>query len=298
LGLATNFHGLNEVQAALDAERISFDLWETERPGHATALAERAVLEGRELVIAAGGDGTIHEVARGLVNTDVVLALMPLGSVMNLARTLWIPHNPQGAAQAIGAGRVLAVDLGRVGRHIFLEAAGVGVVAGLFSYFNKLDSSHPDLKVVAAALRFIRQVGTADALLEFDGGTLGAKTQAVSVANAPYVGAAFAVAPRARMDDGLLDVTVFDHTKLPRLLLYLALTAGGRPEPAPPHTQMLRTRWLRVAVGDGERPLPVHADGDPSGTTPATFGVATAALRVIVGTPADRGIRAWAPPPS
>ena len=72
----------------------------------------------RSEVIAAGGDGTIHEVARGLLNTDTALALMPLGSVMNLARTLWIPRDPPGAARTIAVGRVLAMDVGRVGARV------------------------------------------------------------------------------------------------------------------------------------------------------------------------------------
>jgi diacylglycerol kinase (ATP) len=294
LGLDTNAHGRDEVQAALRAEGIPFDLWETERPGHATDLARRAVTERRELVIAAGGDGTIHEVARGLVNTDTVLALMPLGSVMNLARTLWIPRDPPGAARTIAVGRVLAMDVGRVGGRVFLEAAGVGLVAGLFGYFNKLDSSQPTLGVLRAALRYVRQVETANVSLEFDEGRLDASTLVVNIANAPYMGAALAIAPEARLDDGLLEVTILDRTNLRRLLVYLAVIADGRAAPPPPHTRTLRTRRLRVAVGHGDRPLPVHADGVPIGATPTTFEVAPAALRVVVGPPAETGIRPWA----
>ena len=222
---------------------------------------------------------------------------MPLGSVMNLARTLWIPRDPRGAARTIGIGRVLTMDLGRVGPHVFVEAAGVGLVAGLLGYFNKLDSSHPNMQVVVAALRFVRQVGMVDVQLEFDGGTLGARTQAVSVANSPYVGDAFAVAPGARLEDGLLDVTVVHRTSLPGFLLHLVLMAGGRAVPPAPHTDIVQTSWLTVAVGRGDHSLPVHADGDRVGTTPARFEILPAALKVVVGIPSETGIRAWAPPP-
>ncbi|MDP8921516.1 MAG: diacylglycerol kinase family lipid kinase [Chloroflexota bacterium] len=293
LGLATNTNGQDEVQAALRAEGIRFDLWATERSGHATELARRAVVERRELVIVAGGDGTVNEVAHGLANTDTVLALMPLGSIMNMARTLWIPRDLTGAARTIAEGKVLAMDMGRVGEHYFLEAAGVGVVAGLFGYFDNLDSGGPRVGVLRAALRFARQLGTPHVRLEYDGGTLQAHAPAVSIANGPYVGAAYANAPAARIDDGLLDITVFGRTGLPRLLVYLALIAGGRPSPLPAHALTLRAAWLRVAVRHRDRPLPVHADGVPVGITPTTFEVAPAALRVVVGPPADAGIRAW-----
>src|SRR5919198_152854 len=84
LGLSTNAAGADDFQAALRAERIPFEPRPTERAGHATELARQAVGQGRELVIAAGGDGTVNEVAQGLAGADTVLGLMPLGSIMNV----------------------------------------------------------------------------------------------------------------------------------------------------------------------------------------------------------------------
>jgi YegS/Rv2252/BmrU family lipid kinase len=298
VGMSTNTHGLEDVQAALHAEGIRFELWQTEGPGHATELARRAVLEGYRVVIAAGGDGTLHEVARGLTNTDVVLAPLPLGSIMNLARALWVPRDLHGAARTIKGGRVLAVDISRVGPHDFLEAAGVGVGARLFAYFNKLDDSGLSFDEARKALTFLEQVGTPEVCVEFEGGRIDAKTQAVNIANGPYVGAAVAVAPEARLDDGLLDVTIVDHASLPTLLMHIALRAGGHSAHAAPDMRIVRTPWVRVSVAQGERPLPVHADGDPVGDTPATFEVVPAALRVIVGEPSGKGIRPWARPSS
>jgi YegS/Rv2252/BmrU family lipid kinase len=298
VGMTTNTQGLADVQAALHAEGIPFEVWQTEGPGHATALAQRAVLEGYKVVIAAGGDGTLHEVARGLTHTDVVLAPLPLGSVMNLARALWVPRDLRGAARTIKAGRVLAIDISRVGPHDFLEAAGVGVGAGLFSYFSRLDASGLSLDEAQKALKFLEQVGTPEVRVDFEGGRLDVKTQAVNIANGPYVGAAVVVAPEARLDDGLLDVTIVDHASLPRLLMHIAARAGGRHRHPAPDMHIGRTPWVRVSVGQSEHPLPVHADGDPVGDTPATFEVVPAALRVIVGEPSASGIRPWSLPRS
>src|ERR1700686_3801517 len=83
LGVDTNAGSATDVQAALRAEGIEFDPWPTQRRGPATDLARQAVAEGRELVIAAGGDGTVNEAARGLANTQTEIGLMPLGSVLN-----------------------------------------------------------------------------------------------------------------------------------------------------------------------------------------------------------------------
>jgi YegS/Rv2252/BmrU family lipid kinase len=292
LGLATNAGTTDDVQAALRAEGIPFDPRPTERAGHASELARQAVAEGRELVIAAGGDGTANEVAHGLADTGTVLGLMPLGSIMNVARTLWVPRDLALAARVIAEGKVLAMDMGRIGDRFFLEAAGVGLDAGLFGYFDRLESGGSRLGVLRAALRFLRQLGSPRVGVEYDGGRIEARAPMVSVANGPYVGAAYAIAPEARIDDGLLDVVVFRRTSIPRVLLHLALIAGGRSLPPPPQARTARVRSVRVSTRR-RRPLPVHADGDPIGATPVQMEVAPAALRVIVGPPDETGIRAW-----
>src|ERR687884_1362244 len=172
LGLATNAGSADDAQAALRAEGIRFDPWPTEHAGHATELARQAVAEGRELVIAAGGDGTVNEVAHGLADTPTVLGLMPLGSVMNVARTLWVPRDLALAARTIAEGKVLAMDMGRVGDRFFLEAAGIGLDAGLFGYFDRLEGGAPRLGLLRAAMRFVRQLGSPRVRVEYDGGRI------------------------------------------------------------------------------------------------------------------------------
>ncbi len=292
LGLGTNAATAHDVQAALSSQHIAFEACPTEYAGHATELARRAALAGRELVIAAGGDGTVNEVAAGLANTPTVLGLMPLGSVMNVARMLWVPRDLEDAARVIADGKVLAMDVGRVGGRYFLEAAGVGLDAGLFGYFERLDTGGHTLSVLRAGLRFLRQLGHPRLTLEYGGHTLKVRAPLVSVANGPYVGAAYAIAPDARVDDGLLDVVVFANASIPRIVFHLALIAGGRSLSPPSGALQLRVKAVRVSKRRG-RPLPVHADGDPVGVTPAQIEVVPAALRVIVGPPGETGIRAW-----
>ena len=293
LGIDTNAATSEQVQQALRAEGVPFDAWATQRAGHATQLARQAVTEGRELVIAAGGDGTVNEIALGLANTQTVLGLMPLGSIMNVARTLWIPRgNLEMAARTIVDGKVLAMDMGRIGDRYFLEAAGIGLDAGLFGYFDRLETGGWRVGVLRAALRFIRQLGRPRLGVQYDGRQITTRAPMVSVANGPYVGAAYAIAPHARIDDGLLDVVVFRDTSIVRVLLHLALVAGGRPLAPPGHARVVQAQRVRVRKLRG-RPLPVHADGAPVGITPVELQVAEAALKVIVGPPEETGICAW-----
>lgn len=292
LGMDTNAGSVEDVQSALRSEGIAFDPWPTQRSGHATELAHQALDEGRQLIIAAGGDGTVNEIAHGLANSDVVLGLMPLGSIMNVARTLWIPRDLSLAARTIAEGKVLAMDMGRSGNRFFLEAAGVGLDAGLFGYFDRLESGGSRVGVLRAVAKFLRQLGSPRLVVEHDGGRIQARAPMLNVANGPYVGAAYAIAPDARIDDGLLDVVVFRHSSIVRVLLHLLLIAGGRPLRPPAESRTFRASWVRVTKRHG-RPLPVHADGEPIGSTPAEFQIAPAALRVIVGPPEESGICAW-----
>ncbi len=294
LGVLTNSGTPEATQAALRAAGVPFDAIPTRYAGHATQLAREAVAAGRRVVVAAGGDGTVAEVAHGLAGTGVALGIMPLGSIMNVARTLCIPRDLEAAARTIAARRVLAMDMGRVGGRYFLEAAGVGLDAGLFAYFNRLDKGGSLSNVMRGCVRFIRGLGMPRVFVEADGRRYRFRAPMVAVANSRFVGAAYTIAPDARIDDGFLDGIVFRRTSIPRLLLHLALVAGGRRLDALPSAATIRGRTIVVSAR-GRRPLPVHADGVVVGSTPARFEVAEAALRVLVGNPNPDESCAWTP---
>jgi diacylglycerol kinase (ATP) len=294
LGVATNVASVDLVQAALESAGIRFQLEPTLAPKHATVLARAAVRDGCKLVIAGGGDGTIAEAGEGLVDSDSALGIMPLGSIMNMARTLCIPRDLRQAAEIIADGRVLAMDAGRVDDHFFLEAGGVGLAAGLFGYFERVDTGRVRLRgALRGSWRFLTNIGTPRMRIEVDGEAIFERAPMVTISNGPFVGAAYALAPRAMVDDGLLDVVIFRRASAQRVLLHMLLVAGGRRLPPPPDAQVLRARTVRVAMMR-RRPLPVHADGSLVGTTPATFEVLPASLKVLVGRPEPGTACAWA----
>jgi diacylglycerol kinase (ATP) len=292
-GLATNVAGADAVRAALDNNGIRCELHETEGPRHASDLARQAVRDGCQIVIAAGGDGTVAEVGEGLVGSDSILGVLPLGSIMNMARTLCVPRDLDQAAQTLLGGQVLAMDVGRVNGSYFLEAGGVGLAAGLFAYFDRLDQEGPRRGLVRGLLRFLGGLGTPRLTIDVDGELLVERAPMVTVANAPYVGAAYVLAPEARIDDGLLEVVIFRELGVFRVLVHMLLVAGGRRLPPPPEARVVRGRSIRIARRRGRRQLPLHADGSVVGATPAHFEVVPAALRVVVGEPQPGAACAW-----
>jgi diacylglycerol kinase (ATP) len=294
LGMPTNAATMDAVAAMLKEAGLCFEMQLTESPRHATRLAREAVRDGCKLVIAAGGDGTVAEAGEGLVHTDTALGIMPLGSIMNMARALCIPRDLALAARTIADGQTLAMDVGRVRDRYFLEAGGVGLAAGLLGYFNRLDSgTRRPQSVLLAMLRFMRNLRNPRLVIVADGHRFDVRAPQVTVSNGPYVGAAYVLAPEARLDDGLLDVVIFRGMGVFRVLVHMALVAGGRRLPPPPGVQLVRARSVDVVVLR-RRPLPVHADGAAAGVTPAHFEVLPAALRVVVGRP--EGPCAWSPP--
>jgi diacylglycerol kinase (ATP) len=266
--------------------------------GHATEILNGNV----DLVVVAGGDGTVREVASALVGTDIALAIIPFGTFNNLALSLKLPRDPEAACDLIQEGLTRRIDVGMANeQQAFFEGAGVGVDADLFPIAEEVKSgrfyrighairlalSHRQARV---EMRFDRPVATAHQS-SFRGMTprkrrgrfLGRKNRVrlrcsfVVVGNGPYYGGNFNVCPGAMLDDGLFSISVYrDFSKL-ELLSHFWSISGGRRRYSPKMEMFTAKRveiWSR-------RSLSVHVDGQLIGTTPVIFNVLPQALKVI-----------------
>ncbi|HLI29032.1 MAG TPA: diacylglycerol kinase family protein [Chloroflexota bacterium] len=274
-GLPTNASTIDAAVAALHAVGVVPDVWLTRAPDDPLAFARRAVAEGYERIIGAGGDGTVEAIAQALVGTPVSLGVMPLGSVMNLARTLGIPRDLHEAARLIASGHLLCMDVGQANDRYFLEYAGVGLDAALYPLTERLDSGQ--WASLRDLLRVVLRYRPQKVTVSIDGEVHTLRALLVVVANTPYLGPAVELTPEAKVDDARLDVKVFDRFSLLELVRYgVQLLRGQRPR----HPRVYCFRGRTVAVSSS-RPLPAHADIQPVGTTPITFRVVPRALRVI-----------------
>lgn len=280
-GIALPRPALAEVVALLGRRGIAAEVRLTAGPGHATALAAEAVRDGCDTVIVAGGDGTVHEALQPLVGTPVRLGLLPLGSVMNLARALAIPRTVEEAVGTLRDDRVIAMDVGEAANGYFVEAAGLGLDAGLFAQLARID--HGDWSALRDLLAFARAFRPVPVTLDLDGRRVRLRALLVLVANTPSYGAGIRLAPRARIDDGWLDVVVIGDVGKPALLRHWLRSLVAEPPPLPA-TRHFRARAITVAGPPG---LPAHADALPLADAPHTFRVRPAALRVYAGVPPD-----------
>jgi diacylglycerol kinase (ATP) len=280
-GVTTNPFTPADAEELLTRHDIQADVLCSERPAHATVLAKEAVADGYERIIAAGGDGTVAEVAESLANTPATLGILPLGSVMNVARMLGIPRDLEGAAAVIQAGQVARIDVGRARatarQTFFLEAAGVGIDAGLFAYVNQIDKGN--WRSLRPLFNFVWRYRPRRLRIRLDNRELRVRAMMVTVANGPYLGAGLTLAPDAKVDDHRFDVRVFRRFSKFELIRYAFSIANGRHA----YNPKVRTYQARTVEITSNRPLMAHADSRPLGTTPARFELLPGALRVYVG---------------
>lgn len=270
-------------RALIEGPWPDLELIETEAPGHAKELAREAAAAGCDLVLVAGGDGTANEVAWGLLGSAVALGLVPVGSGNGLARTLRIPLRPAAALRVLRDAAVRSMDVGFANDRPFLNVSGAGLDALVGADFHSHGRSGGRRGVltyvrlsIPRALRYRAPEWRlrAEAGAGFEGRAL-----IVAAVNGRQYGGGAILAPAARLDDGLLDVVVFEDAGALEVLanaprLFLGTIAGFR-----------RYRHLRAAAARLESAAPFlhHRDGEPEdAATALELRVEPKALRVLV----------------
>jgi YegS/Rv2252/BmrU family lipid kinase len=251
----------------------------TAHSGDGTELARAAAANGYNLVVAAGGDGTINEVVNGLAGTQTALATLPLGTVNVWARELGLPLQTRAAAEAISKGVVRPIDLGLAGGRYFLLMAGIGFDAAITAQVRPDEKRR--LGALAYVLRGVQQVSRLQGTrmrLTLDGRVVSARVLWVVVGNSQLYGGVVKITHRASIDDGLLDVCVIRGDNPYGAPLHL-LSILLRRYSLDPEIDYYRAR--RVEVHSRKR-LPVQVDGDAIGQTPMEFEVVPGALRALM----------------
>jgi YegS/Rv2252/BmrU family lipid kinase len=264
------------IVAALDAVGLDAEICVTQSPDEARALSGEAVRAGCELVLAAGGDGTIAVVASELLGTETALGVLPLGSIMNIPRMLGLPRELQAAAAVLASGVVRPIDVGETRGGPFYEAGSVGMNAAMFREARKWEEGDRAsfLRTIWVAFRY----RPARMRVELDDRIVQTRALTIIVSNGPYTGTGMTIAPGARLDDGRFDIRVFERFSKWELIRHLGSIAFGRRAYAPRITTY-RSTFARIS---SRHPLPARADSRDLGSTPVEFRVRPGALRVVV----------------
>ena len=262
------------AQHQLDASVVP-----TEHPLHATELARRALDDGCELVVAIGGDGTMNEVAAALVGTNAALGLIPCGSGNGLGRHLGIPGPGKGAFRALLGNHTRVIDTGSVDGHAFFNAMGLGFDAEISARFNALTRRGLPAYVRTSASTLFSYRSANYIIHAGDDAPVSSPAFIVAVANSDQYGNDCFIAPGAKVDDGLLDLTLLSRVNVWNAIpLALRLFAGKISGAA----SVTRLRAARFII---ERPEPgfIHTDGEVR-AAPATVEVRVlpGSLKIVV----------------
>ena len=239
------------------AAGAEFVVWPTEFAGHAEALARQAAAAGFRVVVAVGGDGTVNEVARGLLGSAAALGVVPRGSGNGLARHLQLPLDIPGAVRRVCAPKFQRIDVGYLNGRPFFCTAGLGFDAHVSKMFARAGTRGLST-YVKVALREYRRFQPVPVQVELNELTLDTSCYVLAFANAAQYGNNAYIAPRADIQDGLLDVCLIDGLSLTRAVrvgVGLALGTLATSGEAVYHT----SHHIRVRA---TTPLGFHIDGD------------------------------------
>jgi YegS/Rv2252/BmrU family lipid kinase len=284
------------ARAANELERHGWvvEMVETTQTGHGIRLAREAVASGFQAVIAVGGDGTVNEVANGIVDSPTALGVLPLGTANVWAKEMGLPLGDiVTAARLLADADVRLIDVGQVrgptiAPRIFVLWSGVGLDALITQDIEP----QREMKRRFGALYFwlvgIRDAWTflgKRAALQIGNKRIRKRIILALAANAQLYGGIVRIAPDARLDDGSLDLVVFKGTGFWATAWHIVRVLFGM------HLRDPRVEDYRLACVSIEgKNLPVHVDGEPIGFAPVEIRVRPAALHILVPKTANRNL--------
>ncbi len=273
-----NTRAVLRAEAALRACSLDGAVRVTQQRGSARDIARSMIVDGAATVVAWGGDGTINEVAAEVASAGVTLGVVPGGSGNGFARGLGLERRAEAALRTALTGPVRLIDTGEIDGRIFVNVAGVGFDAHLAAVFNRLRRRGAP-EYFRAGFRALRSYRGETYTVRSAHETFTMPAFLVAVANCREYGNGAVIAPRARPDDGLLDLVCVPVRPLPWLLLQSFRLFTGTIEGLPGIRCLSGTR---VEV-KADRPLAFHVDGEVYvGGSCLRVRIASSSLRVRV----------------
>ncbi|HEY0790189.1 MAG TPA: diacylglycerol kinase family protein [Chthoniobacterales bacterium] len=266
------------VENSLRSVARNVEWWATDGPGQALELARRAAVQGSEVVVAVGGDGTINEVVNGIAGSPAILGVLPVGTMNVFAYELGLPQQQiQKCWEVIEQGKVKRIDLPSANHQYFVQLAGVGLDAqAVEATDGTLRRSIGPFSYLLSAAQVL---GQPPPRLEVRcGGGQRFEASFVLIGNGRHYGGPFPVFTQAANDDGLLDVLAFRNQGYADMFRYLQGLLRGKPEQVP-DIEYVQTASVLVS---SNQDTPVEVDGEVSLRTPVRFGLSPQPLRVLV----------------
>jgi YegS/Rv2252/BmrU family lipid kinase len=247
----------------LNQDLFDYSVCYTEHIHHGTELARDAADSGYDCVVAVGGDGSVNDVAQGIKGTDVVLGIIPCGSGNGLARSLNIPLKPALATRMLNKQCETAIDSIVINdKYLAVNACGVGFDA----YIARLMKAAKTRGFAAYTNLILREYASYechDYRLTIDGRTLDRNAWFIAIANSRQFGYNFNVAPKAKLNDGLIDISIIDKVPIDHLGITAPLAFLNHLELSQ-HVEMFKTKELYIE-GNVDKWVNIDGEGENLG---------------------------------
>jgi len=271
-GRGTAASAVPSIVQTLEAHNLEFSIVHTERPWHAAELAEQAVADGYDVVVAAGGDGTANEVLNGLMAAKeagtgaAAMGILSIGRGNDFAFGVNVPQDLTESLRVLVEDQRRPMDVGRAtggqypeGRY-FGNGVGIGFDAVVGFVALEMTRLHGFVSYLVAALKTVFLYFKAPlVLIEFDDQSFTMPTLMVSVMNGRRMGGGFMMAPDAETDDGLFNLCIAEEVSRPRIFALIPRFMAGTQTG---HPAILTGQTQRISVTAVEGALPAHADGE------------------------------------
>ena len=247
---------LAAIDRYLDRSLFTYEVLTTGKPGDATAWARES---DADVVVAVGGDGTVSEVALGLLGTDKALGIIPCGSGDGLALHLGISRNPVKAVRVLNAACIVRIDTARLDGRPFFCTAGVGLDADVADAFARSSKRGLGTYIATAWNLWMHGDRASQYRIGTDAATWSGPAVIVTVGNANQWGNEARIVPKASLRDGLLDVTVVEPFATWEIPALAARLMTGKADTSR-HVRTFRSTHVHIRR---DHTGPAHLDGDP-----------------------------------
>lgn len=275
------------IDTCLDKSQFDYEIAITQYAGHATEIASKAKDDGTDIVVAVGGDGTVNEVARGIVESKTALGIIPCGSGNGLARHLLLPVDVRRAIDVINRCEIHSLDYGIINGHPFFCTCGMGFDAFVSMKFAEAGKRGP-LTYIETVLREGLKYKPETYIIDDENGTTHYEAFLISCANASQYGNNAYIAPQASMSDGLMDVIImepFDVFEAPQISIDMFNKTLDKSS----KIKTFRCKRLHI---HRDSPGVIHYDGDPVMTgKDINVELRPKGIKIIVNPFADRSER-------
>lgn len=249
---------VRQIEEYLDHDKYDATILYTSYAHHAVRIAQEVVDEGFPNLVAVGGDGSINDCVQNVIGSDVNFGIIPLGSGNGLARHLKIPLKIKDAIQVINRQNTMGIDTVSINNRIYVSIAGIGFdaqVAREFA-FSSIRGFQTYFRIIFQTYPFYEPITYR---LEVDGEEMSKKALFISFANSNQFGYNTEVAPKAQLDDGLLDICIVKKVPLPMVFWTAQLLFTKQFEKSM-YVQTIQAKDIKVFNNQGGW---VNVDGEP-----------------------------------